>query len=91
MSAMLITYRLNSSLCISATSDLLDSEYCAQKTGTKMVQVHIRVLGGEVVLARTRYGEADIGHEVDQAGGVCDGADRNLVEDPGLDFHKCLR
>jgi hypothetical protein len=31
--------RLNSSLCIAAISDLLDGEYCSQKTGTKPVQV----------------------------------------------------
>ena len=32
--------RLNSSLCIAAISGLLDGEYCSQKTGSKLVQVH---------------------------------------------------
>ena len=34
--------RLNSSLCISAISGLLDGEYCSQKTGTKLGQVQNR-------------------------------------------------
>lgn len=44
------------------------------------------VLDGEVFLARARDGEADIGHQGDHAGTVGDGADGDLVEDPGLDF-----
>lgn len=46
----------------------------------------VGVLDGEVFLARTRDGEADIGHQRDHAGAVGDGADGNLVEDPRLDF-----
>lgn len=46
----------------------------------------VGVLDGEVILARARDGEADIGHQRDHVGAVGDGADGNLVEDPGLDF-----
>jgi hypothetical protein len=46
----------------------------------------VGVLDGEVFLARSRDGEADIGHQRDHAGAVGDGADGNLVEDPGLDL-----
>jgi hypothetical protein len=46
----------------------------------------VGVLDGEVFLARTRDGEADIGHQGDHAGAVSDGADGNLVEDPSLDL-----
>lgn len=46
----------------------------------------VGVLDGEVFLARTRDGEADIGHQGDHAGAVSDGADGNLVEDPALDL-----
>lgn len=46
----------------------------------------VGVLDGEVFLARTRDGEADISHQGDHGGAVGDGADGNFVEDPGLDF-----
>jgi hypothetical protein len=39
----------------------------------------VGVLDGEVFLARTRDGEADIGHQGNHAGAVGDGADGNLV------------
>jgi hypothetical protein len=44
------------------------------------------VLDGKVLLARTRDGEADVGHQRDHAGAVGDGADGNLVEDPCVDL-----
>jgi hypothetical protein len=46
----------------------------------------VGVLDGEVFLARTRDGEADIGHQSHHARAVGDCADGYLVEDPCMDL-----